>query len=118
MDKPCAKVIYSEESENGDNNMKQKAGNETSEGKRTRRSPPLACSDSPTWKNPLVKTFATKLLIWRTEEGKTLKQTANALDMSIAIVCEWEHGRRFPFCDHLLALSKLTGIPAWEFIRS
>ena len=68
-------------------------------------------------RNPLVKVFATRLSNWRKAEGKTLKQMATALDLSISIICEWEHGRRFPSVDHLLDLSKHTGIPAWEFLR-
>ena len=68
-------------------------------------------------KNPLVKAFAARLSNWRKDEGKTLKQMATALDLSISIICEWEHGRRFPSVDHLLDLSKHTGIPAWEFLR-
>jgi transcriptional regulator with XRE-family HTH domain len=68
-------------------------------------------------KNPLVKSFATRVLKWRQTEGKTLKEVASDLDMSMAIVCEWEHGHRFPSIDALLALSKYTGIPASEFLR-
>ena len=69
-------------------------------------------------KNPLVKIFASRLLKWRQAEGRTLKELASALDLSVSIICEWEHGRRFPSVDHLQDLSKFTGIPAWEFLKS
>ena len=65
-----------------------------------------------------MKTFATRILKWRQEEGRTLKQLATALDLSVSIICEWEHGRRFPSVDHLQDLAKYTGIPAWEFLKS
>ncbi len=36
--------------------------------------------------------------------------------LSMAILCEWEHGHRFPSVDHLWAVSQYTGIPAHELI--
>ena len=68
-------------------------------------------------KNPLVRCFAVRLLNWRKAEGRTLKEVAAELDLSISIICEWEHGRRFPSVDHLQALVQYTGIPAWSFLR-
>jgi ribosome-binding protein aMBF1 (putative translation factor) len=68
-------------------------------------------------KNPLVKAFAFRLAQWRQTENKTLKEVGGAIDLSVAIICEWEHGRRFPSVDHLLALSRYSGIPASEFLR-
>jgi transcriptional regulator with XRE-family HTH domain len=68
-------------------------------------------------KNPLVKTFAFKLAQWRQAENKTLKEVAGSIGLSVAIICEWEHGRRFPSVDHLLALSRYSGIAACEFLR-
>jgi transcriptional regulator with XRE-family HTH domain len=37
--------------------------------------------------------------------------------LSMAILCEWAHGHRFPSVDHLWAIAQYTGIPAWELIR-
>ena len=68
-------------------------------------------------KNPLVRAFAVRLLEWRKTEHRTLKEVAAELDLSISIVCEWEHGRRFPSVDHLQTLARYTGIPAWSFLR-
>jgi len=68
-------------------------------------------------KNPLVRCFAVRLLNWRKAEGRTLKEVAAELGLSISIICEWEHGRRFPSVDHLQALAQYTGIPAWCFLR-
>lgn len=68
-------------------------------------------------KNPLVISFAARLLKWRQDEGLTLKAVASDLDLSIAIICEWEHAHRFPSIDNLLAVSRYTGIPVWEFLK-
>ena len=68
-------------------------------------------------RNPLVRAFAERLVRWRQEHGITLKTVASDLDVSISIVCEWEHGRRFPSADHFLLLARYTGIPAWGFLR-
>ena len=68
-------------------------------------------------KNPLVLTFARNLGRWRRGKGYTLKDVATELDMSISIVCEWEHGRRFPSAGHLLAVSRIMGVPAWTLLR-
>ncbi len=69
------------------------------------------------FKNPLVKAFAVRLQQWRKGEGRPLKEVAGDLDVSIAIICEWEHGNRFPSVDHLYQLARYTGIPASEFIK-
>jgi transcriptional regulator with XRE-family HTH domain len=66
--------------------------------------------------NPLVGAFAVRLKAWREENGLPLKRVAAKLEVSTSIVCEWEHAHRFPSVDHLWALSKFTGIPAWEFL--
>lgn len=68
--------------------------------------------------NPLVKIFATRLMKWRQAEGKTLKDIASDLELSVSIICEWEHGRRFPSVDHLHDLAKYTGVPAWMFLKN
>ena len=68
-------------------------------------------------KNPLVRAFAGNLARWRRAKGYTLKDVATELDMCISIVCEWEHGRRFPSVDHLLAISLIMGVPAWTLLR-
>jgi transcriptional regulator with XRE-family HTH domain len=67
--------------------------------------------------NPLVVAFATRLKEWRQGKGLTLKIMSADTGLSMAIVCEWEHGHRFPSVDHLLAVSKYTGIPAHDLIR-
>ena len=68
-------------------------------------------------KNPLVRAFAGRVMRWRKEKGLTLKDIARELDLSVSIVCEWEHGNRFPSVDHLLDLSLLMGVPAWSLLR-
>lgn len=68
-------------------------------------------------KNPLVRAFAGRVKRWRKEKGMTLKNIADELDLSVSIVCEWEHGNRFPSVDHLLELSCLMGVPAWTLLR-
>lgn len=62
--------------------------------------------------NPLVEAFAMRMKEWRQEKGITLKVMAAKTDLSMAILCEWEHGHRFPSVDHLWAMAKYTGIPA------
>jgi transcriptional regulator with XRE-family HTH domain len=73
--------------------------------------------DYATPDNPLTKAFARRVREWRGDNGKTLKEMANAMELSISIVCEWEHGRRFPSVNHLYKLAQYTGIPASEFVR-
>ncbi len=68
-------------------------------------------------KNPLVRAFAGRVKRWRQEKRMTLKNIADELDLSVSIVCEWEHGNRFPSVDHLLELSCLMGVPAWTLLR-
>lgn len=68
-------------------------------------------------KNPLVVAFAMRMKEWRQGEGLTLKTMSKDTGLSMAIICEWEHGNRFPSVDHLWALAQYTGIPAWELIR-
>ena len=67
--------------------------------------------------NPLVRAFATRLRQWRQEKGQTLKVIAAGMGVSVTILCEWEHGDRFPSVDHLMALAEYTGISASDFIR-
>lgn len=68
-------------------------------------------------RNPLVRAFAERLIRWRQEQHLTLKNVADDLGVSVSIVCEWEHGRRFPSADHFLAIARYTGVPAWGFLR-
>jgi transcriptional regulator with XRE-family HTH domain len=68
-------------------------------------------------RNPLVRAFAGQLMQWRKEKGLSLRHIASELDLSISIVCEWEHGRRFPSVDHLQALALYMGVPAWSLLR-
>ncbi len=67
--------------------------------------------------NPLVGAFARRVKEWRQGKGLTLKVMAGDTGLSMAILCEWEHGHRFPSVDHLWAVAQYTGIPAWELIR-
>ena len=67
--------------------------------------------------NPLVTAFAGNLCVWRKKNGVKLREVAAELDLSVSIVSEWAHGRRFPNVDHFYALSQYTGIPAWKFLR-
>lgn len=67
--------------------------------------------------NPIVGAFAVQVKEWRQKKGITLKTMAAAMDVGLSIICEWEHGHRFPSVDNLWALSKYTGIPACELIR-
>lgn len=76
-------------------------------GKRVRREP---------GRNPLVMAFATRLRAWRLDKGIHLKAIATEVGVSVSIVCEWEHARRFPSIDHLWALSQYAGIPASRLI--
>ena len=69
-----------------------------------------------TYSNPLVDAFSSRIKAWRQKEGKTLKVVAADTGLSMAILCEWEHGHRFPSVDHLRAISRYTGIPACSFL--
>lgn len=69
-----------------------------------------------TYHNPLVDAFALRIKAWRQAEGRTLKAVAADTGLSMAILCEWEHGHRFPSVDHLRAISQYTGIPACSFL--
>jgi len=67
--------------------------------------------------NPLVRALASRLAAWRKQRGLPLKAVAEAMGVSVAIVCEWENGHRFPSAGHLQALAEHTGIPAWRLIE-
>lgn len=64
-------------------------------------------------KNPLVQAFSGRLREWRRESGKTLKEVSADTGLSMAILCEWEHGHRFPSVEHLQDISEYCKIPAW-----
>jgi transcriptional regulator with XRE-family HTH domain len=68
------------------------------------------------YRNPLVDAFAMRIKAWRQDAGKTLKAVAKDTGLSMAILCEWEHGHRFPSVDHLQAIAEYTGIPACVFL--
>ena len=74
-------------------------------------------SDRRPNRNPIVEAFAATFKDWRASSGKRLREVAADLDLSISIISEWENGNRFPGVDHLWAVSKYTGIPAWRFLR-
>ena len=44
--------------------------------------------------------------------GLPLKHVARDLGVSVSIVCEWEHGHRFPSISHLEEISRYVGLPA------
>ena len=81
--------------------------------KRSKRSPVVGNRGV---ENPLIGAFAARVKGWRQEKGLTLKTVAADTGLSIAIICEWEHGHRFPSVDHMWAVSQYTGIPAGELI--
>lgn len=82
--------------------------------KRAKTSPGVR---RPGGENPIVAAFAVRLKEWRQGKGLTLKIMSADTGLSMAIVCEWEHGHRFPSVDHLWAVSEYTGIPAHDLIR-
>ena len=55
-------------------------------------------------KNPLVRAFALRFRQWRREQGRTLRQVATDLDMSIGTISEWENCKRY-----LLRVNGLRG---------
>jgi len=59
----------------------------------------------------VIKAFARRVRDWRLEAGLPLKHVARDLGVSVSIVCEWEHGNRFPSIAHLEAISRYVGIP-------
>jgi transcriptional regulator with XRE-family HTH domain len=66
---------------------------------------------------PLIQAFSTRFRAWRKQKGLLLREVAAELDVSTAIVAEWENGNRFPSVDHLQELARYTKIPAWKFLR-
>ena len=60
----------------------------------------------------VIKAFAHRLREWRQEAGLPLKHVARDLGVSVSIVCEWEHGHRFPSIAHLEGISRYVGLPA------
>jgi len=66
--------------------------------------------------NPLVQAFSARLQAWRQDTGKTLKEVSADTGLSTSILCEWEHGHRFPSVEHLQAIATYTGIPASSFL--
>ena len=68
--------------------------------------------------NPVVQAFASRFRQWRLEHGKTLKQVASDLGVSMGIVSEWENCNRFPSVKTLQTVIEYTGVPAWAFFYS
>ena len=64
-------------------------------------------------RNPIVQAFSSRLRDWRRASGKTLKQVSADTGLSMAILCEWEHGHRFPSVEHLQEISAYAKIPVW-----
>ena len=60
----------------------------------------------------LTKAFSARLKAWRTKNQYTLKTVAEGTGVSTSIVCEWEHGTRFPSAEHLETLARFMGTPA------
>ncbi len=60
----------------------------------------------------VIKAFAHRLREWRQGAGLPLKHVARDLGVSVSIVCEWEHGHRFPSIAHLEGISRYVGLPA------
>ena len=59
----------------------------------------------------LTKAFSSRLKAWRTENGLTLQAVAKGMSVSTSIVCEWEHGTRFPSAEHLETVARFMGTP-------
>ena len=66
--------------------------------------------------NPLAQAFCARITAWRKESGLTLKVASEQLGLSLSLICEYEHCRRFPSVEHLYRISQITGIPAAKFI--
>lgn len=60
----------------------------------------------------VIRAFAHRLREWRVGAGLPLKHVARDLGVSVSIVCEWEHGHRFPSIAHLEDISRYVGLPA------
>jgi transcriptional regulator with XRE-family HTH domain len=84
---------------------------------RTKKGTGKSKAGIKTYSNPLVDAFATRIKQWRQQEGRTLKVVAADTGLSMAILCEWEHGHRFPSVDHLQAIAEYTGISASAFLQ-
>ena len=59
----------------------------------------------------LTAAFSSRLKAWRTENGLTLQIVAKGMGVSTSIVCEWEHGTRFPSAEHLETVARFMGTP-------
>ena len=66
----------------------------------------------------LMWRFGERLRAWRVNGGLTQKDVALGVGVSIAIVCEWEDGNRFPSARHIGSLSAFTAIPFCCFLYS
>ena len=92
--------------------MKKKVNNV----RRTGRPATREHLQTPQRMNPLVQAFSARLSAWRQETGKTLKEVSADTGLSTSILCEWEHGHRFPSVEHLQAIAIYTKIPASSFL--
>ena len=71
-------------------------------------------------KKPVQKVqtiFGANLSTWRRDNGLRLKDVAAGVGVSPSIVCEWEHGNRFPSARHLDAVAAFVGVPVWKFLK-
>ena len=88
----------------------------TKKVRRTGRPATREHLQTPQRMNPLVQAFSAKLRSWREGSGKTLKEVSADTGLSTSILCEWEHGHRFPSVEHLQAIAAYTKIPAATFL--
>lgn len=61
--------------------------------------------------------FAKRFARWRKAHKLPLKHVAAELGVSIQVVSDWEHGRRFPTGKHLARIESVTKVPLCQFFR-
>jgi transcriptional regulator with XRE-family HTH domain len=67
-------------------------------------------------RKPVARILGDNLLQWRQEQGYMLKHIADALDVSVSIISQWEHGTRFPSGMNLDRISAHMGITVSELL--
>jgi transcriptional regulator with XRE-family HTH domain len=67
--------------------------------------------------SPVANAFAATLRAWRLRKKLRQAQVAASLNVSKAIVSDWELAPRFPALVHLEALAVLTGMSVSKLLR-
>jgi len=79
--------------------------------KKTKKNSGFKCPRMST-----AKILGGRLRVWRQGAGRTLKQAARDLRVSISVVSQWERGLRFPSVKNLHKIACYMELPVCDLL--